>query len=145
MRRSRERRREMTRPLMRLRWFLAAASVVSTAALSGCKGNCITDSRMDFCDGDVRVYCPGGRGSFPYYRPERVDCRAAGQRCVAARGGPTYTSCWAPLGGCDAASFVPRCEPKSPTAIGGRMTACIRGEELPSGVQCEVAANSAAE
>jgi hypothetical protein len=91
---------------------------------------------MDYCDGDVRVYCPGGRGSLPYYRPERVDCRAEGKRCVAARSGPTYTSCWSPLGACDESTFVPRCEPKSPAAIGGRMTSCVHGEVLPSGVEC---------
>ncbi len=95
---------------------------------------------MDRCEGDVRVHCPGGRGSLPYYHPRRTDCRAEAKRCVPALDGATYTSCWASLGACDVATFVPHCEPNAPTALGGRMTICVHGEELPGGISCDTSA-----
>lgn len=118
--------------------MLGLAYAVQALTIVGCEENCYTGPRVDRCEGDVRVYCPGGWLRSAPFRPERDDCGKRKQRCVGLFPENYTTMCMAPLGTCKAEGFVSRCHPYSPNSATGSMTTCINGEELANGDSCEL-------
>ena len=116
-------------------------AVVFLLCAPACKENCYTGPRIDRCEGDVHVSCPGGwLRRAPFY-PDRDDCTSRKQRCVASKLNGGWVGCIAPLGSCDAKTFIPRCNPYSATDSSGTLTRCVNGEILASGDNCEVSSN----
>ena len=121
-----------------------SAVLVLSLLTFACKEELCIGSAPPRCEGDVRVYCPGGWGTLDITR-DREDCRAAGQYCgTYEQPDSPGASCLPSLGACTADPDPARCEPDTPGAPRGNLLRCQNGRLLAVGLRCDVAVAPAA-